>query len=132
MTGGMVGFGALLLVRHRLQRREGPLREVPPAVARQAGRALLITVAVIALLLLGFLVVRWSPHSPTALLSLALPALGLAWLVLIGLRVLRHAAAPAAVEAATLADRPSRRPSNWDALSSAGSGHGKASSHASL
>lgn len=133
MTAGMVGFGALLLVRHRLQRREGPLRDVPGPVARQAGRAFFITLTVITLLLTGFFVVRWSPHGSTALLSLALPVAGLAWLTAIGLRVRRHSAeAPTEAEATAVADRPSRRPSNWDALSNAGSGHGKASSHASL
>jgi hypothetical protein len=132
MTAGMVGFGALLLVRHRLQRREGPLPDVPAPVAREAGRAFFITLAVIALLLTGFFVVRWNPHGSTALLSLALPAAGLAWLTAIGLRVRRHGAEAPAAEAAAIADRPSRRPSNWDALSNAGSGHGKASTHASL
>jgi hypothetical protein len=132
MTAGMVGFGTLLLVRHRLQRREGPLRDVPAAVARQAVRAFFITLGVIALLLSGFFVLRWNPHAPLALLSLALPVTGLAWLTVIGLRVMRHAAAVAESEAPAVADRPSRRPSNWDALSNAGSGHGKASTHASL
>lgn len=90
MTAGMVGFGMLLLVRRRLQRREGPLAQVEAPVVRSAARAFFITVGVIALLITGLLVVRLNPHSPTTVLSLALPALGLGWLSLIGLRVLRH------------------------------------------
>jgi hypothetical protein len=90
MTAGMVGFGILLLVRRRLQRRERPLAEVEAPAARSAARAFFITVGVIALLITGLLAVRLDPHSPTTVLSLALPALALAWLSLIGLRMLRH------------------------------------------
>jgi hypothetical protein len=86
----MIGFGLLLLVRRRLQRREGPLAPVEAPVARSAARAFFITLGVIALLLTVLLAVRLDPRSPTTALSLALPALGLAWLGLIGLRVLRH------------------------------------------
>ncbi|HVY27107.1 MAG TPA: hypothetical protein VHB79_11175 [Polyangiaceae bacterium] len=101
MTAGMTGFGLLLLVRRRLQRREAPLALVEPSAVRQAARAFFITVGVIGALIAGLLAVRMNPHSPTTALSLALPALGLGWLGLIGLRVLRHRPAPAPAEAST-------------------------------
>lgn len=90
MTAGMTGFGLLLLVRRRLQRREAPLAAVAAPVVRSAARAFFITVGVIALLVTLLLALRLDPRSPTTALSLALPALGLVWLGLIGLRVLRH------------------------------------------
>jgi hypothetical protein len=98
MTAGMAGFGLLLLARHRLQRREAPLAPVEPSAVRQAARAFFITVGVIGAIIAVLLVVRMDPHSPTAALSLALPGLGLGWLGLIGLRVLRHRPSAAVAE----------------------------------
>lgn len=131
MSAGMVGFGVLLRVRHRLERREGPLREVPASVARRAGRSMLATVGVIATLVGGVLLARWTPHSPAAPLSLAMPLVTLAWLAAIGWRVVRHGAI-STTEAAALTDRPSRRPPNWDALSAGSHPRKATSSHASL
>ena len=99
MTAGITGFGLLLLVRHRLRRREAPLAPVEPSAVRQAARVFFITVGLIGVIIAGLLAVRLNPHSPTAVLSLTLPALGLGWLGLIGLRVLRHRPAAAVAEA---------------------------------
>lgn len=132
MTAGMVGFGALLRARHSLRRAEGPLAQVPVPVARQVGRAYFITLGVIAVLATGIMATRWGLHFRVSPLSVSLPVVGLLWLGLIGLRVRRHGLPAPQVELPA-DDRPSRRPSNWDALSSSGSGASKAaSSHIGL
>lgn len=129
MTAGMVGFGVLLRLRHRLHRGEPPLRDVPPEVARKAGRAMLITVGVIALLVATLMAARWSLTPHVSALSIAMPLVALGWLTSIGLRVLRQGTR-SEVEAQH-ADRPSRRPPPWDLPG--GHGPNKAtSSHASL
>lgn len=114
VTAGMAGFGALLWARRRLRGAEAALPPIPKAAARAAGRVLLAIVGVIAVLV--GVIVGFRVHSGQAIsaLSLALPGLGLAWLVTLSVQMLAHREPP--TEGAALDDRPSRRPPNWEAL----------------
>lgn len=116
VTAGMVGFGVLLWVRRQLRGPEAALQRVPPEAARHAGRALFIVCGVVGTLVALIVGARLHAGQPLGLLSVALPSLGLVWLVTLAVQVWRHRE-PAA-EAAAAGDRPSRRPLSWD--SSAG------------
>jgi hypothetical protein len=117
MTAGMVGFGALLAVRHRLSRREGALGHVEEGAARSAGTAVLVVCGVSAALVLGIIGLQWRRGGPIGLLSLVMPLLGLLWLAWLGHKSLRHR--DAAAEPPAAKDRPSRRPPKRDAVATA-------------
>ncbi len=112
MTLGMVGFGALLFVRHRLRGCEPALADIEAAPARRAGRVVLCITAMSALLVLGIIAAQLVAGGAVAPLSLLMPAAALLWLLSVGLRSLRHAALPPAA-ASNESDRPSRRPPDW-------------------
>lgn len=120
MTAGMVGFGTLLAARRRLRGPEAPLSNVTAGAAKAAGRALLLIVGVIGVLVLGIVGLRARSGQGMSALSLLLPSLGLAWLAVLGVRVLRHRAA-ADPDPAT--DRPSRRPPVHGARAASPSSH---------
>lgn len=109
----MVGFGALLLIRHRLRGPEPALATVEATQARSAGRTVLIIAAILALLVLAIVAARVVMNrGSVAPLSLLMPAAGLLWLAALGVKALRHAVT--AAEALTAeTDRPSRRPPEW-------------------
>lgn len=115
MTAAMVGMGALLWTRHRLARREGELQPVARADARRAGFAVLIVTGVSAVLVLGIVVQQWLRGGQLGALSLAMPAVGLLWLLTLGLQSLGHR--DRSVKS-TQRDRPSRRPPQVDGLQS--------------
>jgi hypothetical protein len=96
MTAGMVGFGALLFVRHRLVKREGALRPVSAAEARHAGATVLILTGISALLVLGIVGLQWRRGGDIGLLSLAMPVVGLLWLGSLGVLSRRHRVDPTA------------------------------------
>lgn len=114
VTAGMVGFGILLWARRWLRGAEGPLPPISKPAARAAGRILLAIVGVIAGLVGVIVGFRVHAGQGMSALSLALPGLGLAWLVTLSMQMLLHRAPPA--EGAASDERPSRRPPNWDAL----------------
>lgn len=120
MTAGITGFGALLLVRYRLQRREAALASVSQAAARRAGHALLWVSGVIALLVLVFTIKQLANGGPIAVLSLAMPVLGLGWLASLGLKALRWPADPVE-QSSSAEDHPSRRPPRRERLTPPGS-----------
>jgi hypothetical protein len=125
MTAGMVGFGALLWARRRLTRREGALAGVPAHAARHAGRTVLLISAVSGSLVLIIILAQVRRGGSVGVLSLALPALGLTWLVSLGLKALRHRDPIADAPAPN--DRPSRRPpANRDSHPSPKSGQDNA------
>lgn len=108
MTVGVVGFGSLLWARRRLRGPEGPLQKVPTSAAKQAGRTLLLLGGVMTVLVGVIVGFRLREGGSLDALSLALPAAGLTWIVVLGLQVWRHRE-PAA-ESSGASDRPSRRP----------------------
>jgi hypothetical protein len=112
VTAGMVGFGVLLWGRRRLRGPEGALQRVSPEAARHAGRALFIVCGVVGALVALIVGARLHSAEPLGPLSLALPTLGLLWLVTLAVQVWRHREPLA--EAAPTGDRPSRRPVSWD------------------
>ncbi len=114
MTAGMVGFGALLWSRHRLTNREGALDDVPAPSAVFASRSLLAITAVCAMICAVIVASRFYAGKPIAALSVLMPALGLAWLAWLALKMRRFRAS--AVDSTTAADRPSRRPPKPDSL----------------
>lgn len=93
----MVAFGGLLMLRHHLRASEGGLPPVASGEARQAGHTLLGIALIIAGLTAWIVVARWAAGGGIGALSLAMPALGLAWLGALGLRCLRHGGAQASV-----------------------------------
>jgi hypothetical protein len=132
MTAGMVGFGALLLVRHRLRGPEPALVTIEAAPARKAGRRVLIITGVLTLLVLAIVAARVMSGGSIAPLSLLMPAAGLLWLASLGLKALRHAVTAAEAPAGDT-DRPSRRPPEWKARAAGiTSGHAASDRHASL
>lgn len=82
--------------------------------SRRAARALFIVVAVLSALIAVIVGVRWQSGREMSALSLVLPVAALAWLTLLGVQVRRHR--EAAAPTSSSADRPSRRPPQWDAL----------------
>lgn len=115
MTAGMVGFGALLFVRHFLARREGALRPVATVDAARAARALLVITAISAALVVGIVALQWRRGGDIGLLSLTMPLVGLLWLGSIVVRSRRHRVDPAA----DLVERSSSlRPAKLDAVGS--------------
>jgi hypothetical protein len=114
VTAGMAGFGVLLAARRRLRGAEGPLPPISREAARAAGRVLLGIVGVIAVLVGVIVGFRVHSGEPISALSLALPGLGLAWLLTLGAQMLAHREPPA--EGVAADERPSRRPPNWEAL----------------
>lgn len=132
MTAGMVGFGALLLLRHRLRGPEPTLAAVERSQARHSGRALLIITGVLALLVLCIVAARVVARGAIAPLSLLMPAVGLLWLASLGIKALRHPS-PSSEALNSEADRPSRRPPEWKQRP-AGIASGRATSdrHASV
>ena len=68
-------------------------------------------IGVLVAVIVGF---RWHSGLEISALSLVLPALALAWLTLLGFQIRRHHA-PMMDPGAT-AERPSRRPPQWDSL----------------
>lgn len=116
MTAGMVGFGALLFVRHRLAKREGALRHVAAAEAAQAAHALLVITAISALLVLGIVGLQWRRGGDIGLLSLAMPLVGLLWLGSLAMLSRRHAVGAAAADLVERSSAP--RPPKLDALGS--------------
>jgi threonine/homoserine/homoserine lactone efflux protein len=130
MTAGMVGFGALLLVRHRLRGKEPELARVEGARAKQAGRAIVTIAAILTLMVLGIVVAHLSSGRAIALLSLLMPAVGLAWLGWIGWRSFRHQGAASDAQLPD-ADRPSRRPPDWQRPSARATSRAGSDRHAS-
>lgn len=112
MTAAMVGFGGLLWTRHRLLRREAPLDAVAPAQARLAARAVFIITGFSAFVVCLIAASRLSESRPIALLSVAMPVVGLAWLFAIARRIRQVYLASRGASAQ--ADRPSRRPPKRD------------------
>jgi hypothetical protein len=82
--------------------------------SRKAARALFWVVAVVGVLVAFIVGFRWQSGREMSALSLVLPALALAWLTLLGVQVRRHRGASAELNPS--AERPSRRPPQWDAL----------------
>ncbi|HEX2874683.1 MAG TPA: hypothetical protein VHP33_25705 [Polyangiaceae bacterium] len=82
--------------------------------SRRAARALFLIVAVLSALVAIIVGFRWQSGREMSALSLVLPILALAWLTVLGVQVRRHRDATA--EASPSAERPSRRPPQWDAL----------------
>jgi hypothetical protein len=115
MTTGMVGFGALLWARRRLRGAEGPLQPVTRGAAQRAARALLVIGSILTALVGVIVGFRLHSGAPVGVLSVALPALGLAWLFVLAVQTLRHRE-PAA-DPLTLGERPSRRPPNREQVS---------------
>jgi hypothetical protein len=115
VTAGMVGFGVLLWVRRRLRGREGALQRVPPKAARDAALALSIICGVIAVLVGVIFGARLQSGGSIGALSLALPAAGLCWLAVLAFQVWRYR--EPGNDALVTGERPSRRPSSWDSLS---------------
>lgn len=113
VTAGMAGFGGLLWARRRLRGAEAPLAPISKQAARTAGRILLAVVGVIALLVAVIVGFRVHSGQGMSALSLAVPGLGLAWLVTLSVQMLAHREPPA--EAGPSDERPSRRPPNWEA-----------------
>jgi hypothetical protein len=120
MSAGIAGFGTLLLVRYRLQRREGALAPVSRAAALRAGRALLWVSGIIALMVSFFTLKQLASGGPVGALSLAMPALGLCWLASLGLKAMRWPS-DAIQPPASAEDRPSRRPPRRERLTPPGS-----------
>jgi hypothetical protein len=112
MTAGTIGFGALLLVRHRLRGPEPALAAVESGQARHSGRTVLLITGILVLLVLVIVTARIVGGGSIAPLSLLMPLAGLLWLTSLGLKVLRHPA-PSSDAASTEGDRPSRRPPDW-------------------
>jgi hypothetical protein len=130
MTAGMVGFGALLWARHGLRGGQGPLLAISKPAASAAGRAVLGAAAAIAVSIAFIVGFRLQSGGAISTLSLALPALGLAWVALLGVQALRH---PATSVEEPAAERPSRRPPEWEALPNRKSNHpGPPDGHASV
>lgn len=131
MTVGIAGFGLLLLVRYRLQRREAPLAAVTGAGPRQAGNAVLWVTGIIALMVAFFTLKQLLAGGPVAAWSVAMPVLGLLWLAWLGLKARRWPADAVDPETST-GDRPSRRPPSWERLTPPGpSAAGGSGRHAS-
>jgi uncharacterized membrane protein len=116
-TAGMVAVGVLLFVRHRLRGAEPSLARVEGAAARQAGRAVLVITAVIALLVGVIIAFQVARHGTIAPLSIVMPAVSLLWLGALGLKALRYQP-PRPEHAEPEAERPSRRPPEWKQRSS--------------
>ncbi len=116
MTAGVVGFGALLLVRRLLRGPEAALRRVPPEEARHAGRTLFVVCGFVGGLVALIVGARLRGGEPPAAWSVMLPVLGLAWLGTLALQVWHHR--EHSVVSESVGDRPSRRPANWDASAS--------------
>ena len=82
--------------------------------SRKAARTLLTVTAVIGALVAVIVGFRWQSGLAMSPLSLALPALALAWLTLLGVQVRRHRGPNAELNPST--ERPSRRPPQWESL----------------
>lgn len=93
----------------------GRLSALEPS--RRAARALFLIVAVVSLAVAVIVGFRWQSGGDISALSLVLPVAALAWLTLLGVQIRRHR--EPTPEASTGAERPSRRPPQWDALPSA-------------
>ena len=111
MTEGRVGFGGLLLVRHRVRGAEPALAEVDAAQAQRAGRTVLIITAILFLLVSIIVGARLVEGRPIAPLSWLMPTLGLVWRATLGLKAWRHPVAHP--EPAAETERPSRKPPEW-------------------
>jgi hypothetical protein len=115
---GMAASGVLLFVRYRLRGAQAPLAAVSAARAAHARRAVFIITMVLTLLVGIIIAAQVAKGGVVAPLSVAMPAVGLLWLVLIGVRAgRRHEAASEAGEAGDT-ERPSRRPPEWKARAS--------------
>jgi len=114
MTAGMVGFGALLWLRPRPNRAEGPPLDVPGPSAAHASRALLVITALSAAICCGIVASRAFAGKPIAALSLLMPAIGLGWLTWLGIKMQKLSRAAPGSTAAS--DRPSRRPPKRDSM----------------
>lgn len=112
MTAGMVGFGALLAVRHLLGRREPPLAVPTPQQAHGAARAIFVICALTALFVLGVVVLRLRDGGGIAALSVIMPAVTLLWLASLGVKSLRSTASPEPASAPS--ERSRRRTSSWE------------------
>lgn len=99
----------------RLGLCSGRLSVLEPS--RRAARALFLIVATVSLAVAVIVGFRWQSGLEISALSLALPVLALGWLTLLGVQVQRHREPTA--EAGPSAERPSRRPPQWDALPNA-------------
>lgn len=130
MTGGLTGFGLLLLLRYLLQRREAALLPVTSAAAQRAGNAVLWVSGIIALMVLFFTVQQLLAGGPVAPLSVGMPVLGLLWLASLGLKA-RRWPADSTEPPSSSDDRPSRRPPSWERLTPPGSAPGGPGRHAS-
>jgi hypothetical protein len=119
ITAGMTGFGALLLLRHRLRRMEAPLSPLTRAHAQLAGRALLWVSGAIGVLVVGIVLRQIAASGPIAALSLAMPVVSLGWLVSLGLKALRWPA-DSVDKAPATEERPSRRPPTWERVTPSG------------
>lgn len=131
MTAGMVGFGALLWMRHRLTERARASEPVPAQNPRRVGRYLLLITGFSALVVALIVGERWYEGKPIALLSVAMPFAGLAWLLAIARKTQQMP--PSAPESAATADRPSPRPPKRDSLAAplANQGNSSSNRHAS-
>ncbi len=115
MTLGVTGFGLLLAIRHRLRRDRPPLAELAEAEARRAGNAVLWVSVVIAAMVLVIVLHQLFSGGGMSAFSVGLPLVGLWWLASLGLKA-RRLRSPQADDSATTADRPSRRPPQWERL----------------
>lgn len=115
MTVGITGLGVLIAVRQRLQRPERPLAALRADDARRAGRSVLIIGALIAVLATGIIGLWVHAGGQPSALSLVLPALGVAWVLWLGVKILR--VADVAVAPATEEALPARA-STWEPRSS--------------
>jgi len=104
-SGAMVCFGVLLYLRHRVRRCQQPLARVSSEAAREAGRSVLVTAAVIFAMVLIIALQRALAGNPTHPLSLLLPLFTLVWLGWLGSLALRKARQPSAF-APTLSTTP--------------------------
>ena len=114
VTAGMAGFGVLLWARRRLRGAEEPLPPLSKQAARAAGRIMLGLVAVLAVLVAVIVGFRLHSGQSMSALSLIMPGLGLAWLLILAVQMLALRAPLA--DAASSDERPSRRPPNWEPL----------------
>jgi hypothetical protein len=114
MTAGISGLGVLLWVRHRLYQREQPLAALSVAEARRAGRYLFIITGISGVLAAGISALWLVGGGKPLAVSLVLPAVGLVWLLWLGVKVSRAAdQSPAVAAEEAQLTRPS--PSGWEA-----------------
>lgn len=110
MTAGILGVGALLALRHRARGREAALPPLGASAARPAGRTLLVICGIVGMMIAGIIASRVRAGGELSWLSVAMPLVGLLWVVSLGLKAARvgePAAEPSrAEEAGSRVSRP--------------------------